>query len=96
MELVSGDLLPGFQQRRRPKRPRRAVAKRHAFPAHHGAQRDNPGHQVIDAVEVDWLTFTSSSTARNFYRMLDARQTRKLETAKKQSGLHARFCLQWY
>jgi uroporphyrinogen III methyltransferase / synthase len=41
--------------------------------------------EAIDAGEVDWLTFTSSSTARNFYGLLTAPQAQKLASARVAS-----------
>jgi uroporphyrinogen III methyltransferase/synthase len=37
--------------------------------------------EAIDAGEVDWITFTSSSTARNFYEMLGAERSAKLASS---------------
>jgi uroporphyrinogen III methyltransferase/synthase len=44
------------------------------------ASLPDPLLEAIDAGEVDWLTFTSSSTARNFYEMLGPERAAKLAT----------------
>jgi uroporphyrinogen III methyltransferase/synthase len=45
------------------------------------ASLPDPLLEAIDAGEVDWLTFTSSSTARNFYEMLGPQRAKKLATS---------------